>query len=89
MSSFRQKHPILLGLFVLTGIFFLFLGGISLLFSSLIPQSHKSDIFSKKEGIGIIELKGLIVTSEQVLKNLTAFRNNPRKYLRKSSAPMQ
>jgi protease-4 len=77
MSSFRQKHPILLGLFILTGIFFLFLGGISLLFLSLIPQAHKSDIFSKKEGIGVIELKGLMVSSEQVLKNLTAFRNNP------------
>jgi protease-4 len=77
MSSFRQKHPVLLGLFVLTGIFFLFLGGISLLISSFIPQTHKSDIFSKKEGIGIIELKGLIVNSEQILKNLTSFRNNP------------
>lgn len=77
MSSFRQKHPILLGIFVLTGIFFLFLGGISLLFSAIISQGPKGDIFSKKEGVGIIELKGLIVTSEQVLKNLTSFRNNP------------
>jgi protease-4 len=77
MSSFRQKHPILLGLFILTGIFFLFLGGISLLFSSFIPQSQKSDMFSKKEGVGVIELKGLIVNSEQVLKNLTELRNNP------------
>jgi len=66
-----------LGIFVLTGIFFLFLGGISLLFSAIISQGPKGDIFSKKEGVGIIELKGLIVTSEQVLKNLTSFRNNP------------
>ena len=61
----------------MTGIFFLFLGGISLLFSAIISQGPKGDIFSKKEGVGIIELKGLIVTSEQVLKNLTSFRNNP------------
>jgi len=77
MSSFRQKHPVLLGLFILTGIFCLFLGGLSLLFSSIVSRSPKSDIFSKKEGIGIIELKGLIVSSEKVLKNLTSFRNNP------------
>ncbi len=77
MSSFRQKHPILLGLFILTGIFFLFLGGVSLLISSLISHSPKTDIFATKEGVGVIELKGLIVSSEQVLKHLTEFRNNP------------
>jgi len=76
MSTFRQRHPILLGLFILTGIFFLFLGGISLLVSSLISQSTRTDIFSRKEGVGIVELKGLIVSSEQVLKHLTEFRNN-------------
>jgi protease-4 len=77
MSSFRQKHPILLGLFVLTGIFFLFLAGISLLISSLISHSPKTDIFTKKDGVGIIELKGLIVSSEQILKHLTELRNSP------------
>lgn len=76
MSSFRQKHPILLGLFILTGIFFLFLGGISLLISSFISNSSKADIFTKKEGVGVVELKGLIVSSEQVLKHLTEFRND-------------
>ena len=76
MSSFRQKHPILLGIFILTGIFFLFLGGVSLLISSLISHGPKTDIFSKKEGVGIVELKGLIVSSEQTLKHLTEFRNN-------------
>jgi len=76
MSSFRQKHPILLGIFILTGIFFLFLGGVSLLISSLISHGPQTDIFSKKEGVGIVELKGLIVSSEQTLKHLTEFRNN-------------
>jgi protease-4 len=76
MSSFRQKHPIILGLFILTGIFFLFLGGISLLISSLISNSRQTDIFAKKEGVGIIELKGLIVSSEQILENLSELRNN-------------
>lgn len=66
-----------MGLFILTGIFFLFLGGISLLISSLISRSPGADIFSRKEGVGIVELKGLIVSSEEVLKHLTDFRNNP------------
>jgi len=77
MSSFRQKHPILLGLFILTGIFFLFLGGISLLISSLISHGPGTDIFAKKEGVGIVELRGLIVSSEEILKHLTEFRHNP------------
>jgi protease-4 len=77
MSSFRQKHPILLGLFILTGIFFLFLGGVSLLISSLISHDSQTDIFSSKEGVGIVELKGLIVSSEQILKHLTEFRHDP------------
>ncbi len=66
-----------MGLFVLTGIFFLFLAGISLLISSLISHSPKTDIFTKKDGVGIIELKGLIVSSEQILKHLTELRNSP------------
>lgn len=45
--------------------------------SSIISQSDTADIFSKKEGVGIIELKGLIVSSEPILKYLTEFRNNP------------
>lgn len=77
MSSFRQKHPILLGLFVLTGIFFLFLGALSLLLSSLITGGSDTDFFTSKEGVGIIELKGLIVSSEQILKQLTEFKNDP------------
>lgn len=77
MSSFRQKHPILLGLFILTGIFFLFLGGVSLLISSLISHDSQTDIFSSKEGVGIVELKGLIISSEQTLKQLTEFRHDP------------
>jgi protease-4 len=77
MSSFRQKHPIILGLFILTGIFFFFIGGISLLVSSLISHGPGTDIFTKKDGVGIVELKGLIISPEQVLKHLTEFRHNP------------
>ncbi len=61
----------------MTGIFFFFLGGISLLISSLVSQGSKTDLFAKKEGVGIVELKGLIVSSEQILKQLKEFRKNP------------
>jgi len=77
MSSFRQNHPILLGLFIVTGIFFLFLGGVSLLVYSYFTNRTDTDFFTGKEGVGIVELKGLIVTSEPILKHLTEFRNNP------------
>lgn len=77
MSSFRQNHPILLGLFILTGIFLFFLGGVSLLVYSFFSDRTETDLFAGKEGVGIVELKGLIVTSEQILKHLTEFRNNP------------
>jgi len=77
MSSFRQKHPILLGFFIVTGIFFLFLGGVSLLVYSYFTNRTDTDFFTGKEGVGIVELKGLIVTSEPILKHLTEFRNNP------------
>ena len=77
MSSFRQNHPILLGLFILTGIFLFFLGGVSLLVYSFFSDRAETDLFAGKEGVGIVELKGLIVTSEQILKHLTEFRNNP------------
>ena len=66
-----------MGLIIIAGIFFLFMGGISLLVYSFFSNSSESDLFAGKEGVGIVELKGLIVTSEPILKHLTEFRNNP------------
>ncbi len=74
--SFRQKHPILTGLIVLAGISFLFLVGISLFVAMLIPGTQ-GDLFAEKEGIGVVEIKGVMIEPEETLQTLTSFRNNP------------
>ncbi len=74
--SFRQKHPVIVGIFILLGIFLLFGGGISLLISSLDIDKGKKDLFAKKDSVGIVDLKGLIVSSEETIEALTEFRRN-------------
>lgn len=46
----------------------------SLLISLLIIPSGKTDLFTKRTGIGVVELKGLITDPEETIKTLTAFR---------------
>lgn len=53
-----------------------FWGGITLFLSSLIRPSG-AELF-KKEVIGVIEVKGVIVESEKVIENLVAFRENEK-----------
>jgi protease-4 len=72
--SFRNNHPVLLGLLILAGIFLLFWGGISLLFTSTLSQGRTSDLFSNKDGIGVVDLKGVIMSSEEIISALTEFR---------------
>jgi protease-4 len=76
--SFRNRHPVLLGLMILAGIFLLFWGGISLLFTSAVGQRDSTDLFSTREGIGVVELKGLIVSPEETIKTLTTFRKEEK-----------
>ncbi len=76
--SFRNRHPVLLGLMILAGIFLLFLGGISLLFTSAVGMHDSTDLFSSKEGIGVVELKGLIVSPEETIQTLTTFRKDEK-----------
>ncbi len=75
--SFRQKHPFLMGLIILAGITLLFWAGVSLLISSVITDRQATELFIKKEGIGLIELKGVIVTPDDTLATLSDFRKNP------------
>jgi protease-4 len=72
--GFRNNHPVLLGLLILAGIFLLFWGGVSLLFTAAVSRGDSTEIFSKKNGIGVVELKGLIVSPEETIETLTAFR---------------
>ncbi len=76
--QFRRQHPVLLGLFILAGIFFLFAGGISLLVSSLTRRSSTTELFSTVNGIGVVDLKGLITSPEETIATLTEFRRNNR-----------
>ena len=72
---FRKEHPILMGLLIAGGIFLLFLFGITFFISMLFSQA-KGDYLPKKDGIGIIEIKGVIFSPDEVIQNLAAFRKN-------------
>lgn len=76
--QFRRQHPVLLGLFILAGIFFLFAGGISLLVSSLTSRNGTAELFSTTKGIGVVDLKGVITSPEETIATLTNFRRNDK-----------
>lgn len=74
-GSFRQDHPILLGFIILGAIFLFFWGGMAFFVSKLLAPS-KPDLFGGREAVGVVELKGLIVTPEETIRQLTTFRRN-------------
>lgn len=78
MSSkrlFRQDHPVLMG-FIILGVVFLFIwGGITFFISAVTRSTNKAELFGK-EGVGVIELKGVIVSPEDTIDDLTTFRAN-------------
>ena len=77
--GFGQRHPVLMGLFILSGIFLLFVGGISLFFFAFLsPQRDRPSIFDTRASIGVIELNGVIVSPEQTIADLTYFRGNDK-----------
>jgi protease-4 len=76
-GSFRQKHPVLLGFLILGAIFLLFWGGMTFFLAGVLSP-ERSELFQGKEGIGVVELKGLIVSSEETVRQLTAFRRDKR-----------
>jgi protease-4 len=74
---FRQRHPIIFGLLILGVLFAVFWGGITF-FVFRTFSTPQTDFFrSGKNGIGVIELNGVIVNSENTIKHLTAFREDP------------
>jgi protease-4 len=64
------------GLLVLGVISILFWGGITFFISSIGFQKEKPDLFGAKNGIGVIELKGILVSSEETIADLTEFRDD-------------
>ena len=72
---FRQDHPYLFGLIVLGAMAMIFWAGVAFFISRLVSRSS-SDIFTHKNGIGVIDLQGVMMSSEEVLANLADFRQN-------------
>jgi len=72
---FRQDHPYLFGLIVLGGMAMIFWAGVAFFISRWLHPST-NELFSSKNSIGVIELQGVMLTSDQVLADLASFRNN-------------
>jgi len=74
---FRHDHPFLFVFLILGGMFAVLWGGIAFFLLSHLADNQQGDFFGSKEGIGIIELKGLLVSPEQVIETLGDFKRNP------------
>jgi len=76
-EAFRGKHPVILGLIILAGVFLCSWLGLSI-FLSLFPNYEQGqEIFSSGSGkIGVVEVKGAITSAEETIRELTDFREN-------------
>jgi protease-4 len=70
---FRQEHPILTGCLLLGLLMVAFWGGITFFVGSLFRPA-KAELFHGREGIGVIELSGIIVSADETIAQLTEFR---------------
>ena len=74
---FHQKHPILIGAIILVSIFVVVWAGTTFFISLFNLDKRDASIFPSPGadgGIGIIEVKGVIVSAEETIKALTNFR---------------
>ena len=55
----------------------MFWAGITFFIAQMINTDNK-DMFSDKDGIGVLEIKGVIISAEEQINDLTAFRNNDK-----------
>ena len=72
---FRQEHPFISGLLILGAVSLTFLVGIAFFISLLFSPSDENGLGSK-EGIGIVDIKGVIVSPEETLKLLSRYRES-------------
>ncbi|MFZ5775102.1 MAG: signal peptide peptidase SppA [Thermodesulfobacteriota bacterium] len=72
---FRHRHPVLTGLLVLGALVLFFWGGITLFVSRIFQHPSQAELFSH-EGIGVVEIKGVILESEELLRTLAEFRED-------------
>ena len=74
--SFRQKHPVVMGISILAGVFICTWIGMTF-FLPLLSNSAGSGLFKAGAGkIGVVELKGMITSPEKTLQELTRFRRD-------------
>lgn len=73
---FRHDHPFLFTVLVLAGMGVLFWGGIAF-FLFRAADTGRRDLFVESDGVGIVEITGLITRSEETVAALTDFRNDP------------
>jgi protease-4 len=73
---FHSKHPVLVALAVLAGVFVLSWFGMTFFFS-MVADAPLAGIFGAGGGkIGVVEIKGIITSPEKTIRELTAFRKN-------------
>ena len=72
---FRHEHPIIFGLIVLGAMAMVFWAGVALFVLRLVRPEAK-DLFNQSQGIGVVELKGAIMSPEETLKELAGFRED-------------
>ena len=76
-EAFRGKHPVLLGVMILLGVFLCSWLGLSVFLSLFPGNGQGQEIFSSASGkIGIVEVKGVITSAEKTIRALTDFRQN-------------
>lgn len=72
----RRRYPIMTGCLLLVVVGLLFWAAVSFLLGSLL-RSSGSDLFSagaRKEGVGVIEVRGVISVADQIVARLSEFR---------------
>ena len=79
-NNFKRRHPVTFGIIVVTALFSLIWGGSALLFAMLpgIFPSGQLAIHSSNGEIGVVEIKGEILSPDKAIADLTAFRKNRR-----------
>ncbi len=70
---FRHEHPLLFGLIVLGAMGMIFWAGVAFFILRLVHPSP-GDLFPPRHGIGVIEIKGVMISAEEVLADLADFR---------------
>ncbi len=74
---FRQRHPVISGFLLLGMLLIFFWGGITFFVGSL-GRSPQADIFGAAQGVGIVEITGVIVSADEIIADLVELRENDR-----------